>query len=309
MPKTDTEVPTVVDTPSPDVVIDTGAEVKEVVGEIIDNPDVVVDAGEVIDKTVNDVPEAGNWYDNLEPDYKNDPNVTKYKSLSEFAKGNRELSKMIGKDKLIVPTDKSTEEEVNEFYNKLGRPEEASKYTVPEIDIPDSLVTEDGGKEAFMNKAHELGLSDKQFSELYKMNAEMTNTRFQQEVTKAEQMGKVTETELRKEFGAAYESKIDGAQKVINKFFQGKEMHPAFAALSNDQGFVKAMSEVAESLGEDVIAGTSRSTKTPSEAQGEWNSIVAGSHDMSEAYFDDTNPEHTTTVDYVLGLQSQIGGV
>ena len=38
--------------------------------------------------------------------------------------------KMIGQDKVVIPTNNSTEEAWNEVYDKLGRPESAEKYSL-----------------------------------------------------------------------------------------------------------------------------------------------------------------------------------
>jgi hypothetical protein len=37
---------------------------------------------------------------------------------------------MIGQDKVVIPNKNSTEDQWNEVYDKLGRPESADKYTL-----------------------------------------------------------------------------------------------------------------------------------------------------------------------------------
>ena len=266
------------------------------------NPNIDVDSGE--DEAVEgELPKSGNWYDNLGPDYRSDPDITKYKSLEEYAKGNREVRKMVGKDKLIVPGKDASQEELDTFYNKLGRPEELTGYNVPQMDVPDEITTAETDMETFKTKAHEIGLTDAQFQALYQMQMEMTIGKYQQGVDQGNSMAANTEKALRSEYGDAYEAKVDGAQKVINTFFKGQEMHPAFGALSSDTGFVRAMATIAEKLGEDVMHGETRNTLTPVEAQKEWDSIIGGNHALSAAYFDSLAPEHQAAVDKVISLQ------
>ena len=48
------------------------------------------------------------WFDEFEPDLKANPSITKFKSPAEIAKSYVELQKTLGKDKVVVPTEKST---------------------------------------------------------------------------------------------------------------------------------------------------------------------------------------------------------
>ncbi len=251
------------------------------------------------------------WYDQLPADMQGDPNIQKYKSLDEYVKGNRELVKMIGKDKVVVPTENSTQEEKDAFYTKMGRPEEAAAYTTPTIDAPAEVQMTDSSVDAFKAKAFELGLSQSQYEQLYSLQSELSKQSFDAEVVKNNDLAKTTETALRSEYGAAYETKVETAQNVINKYFAKEKMHPAFSVLSNDKGFVRAMSSIGESLGEDTIKGEAKGTLTPDAAQLEMNQILGDNHSMSKAYYDDMNPEHQAAVDHVLGLQRMIqaGGV
>jgi len=262
-----------------------------VVEENLD-PNLNVDAGENEQGQEKEV--SKNWFDELDPDLKNHPSITKFKDPKGLAKSYVELQKMIGKDKITIPTEKSTPEEWNEFYKKVGRPEEMTGYEAPDIQMPEEIKMRAEALEAFKAKAHELGLTKKQFAELYALQSEMTQSTFNQQVEDAKNMKAKTETELRKEWGAAFEKKVDSAQKLINTFFKGKELHKAFTVLANDKGFVSAMSEIAEKIGEDNISGTSRMTMTPKEAQSAMNQMLG---DTKHPLHDDLHPEHSAAVE------------
>ena len=47
-----------------------------------------------------------------------------------LAKSYINATQMIGKDKVAVPNKNSTEDQWNEVYDKLGRPESADKYSL-----------------------------------------------------------------------------------------------------------------------------------------------------------------------------------
>lgn len=260
----------------------------------VENTDVVVDAGEQPE-------EETSWVESLNENFRNDPSIQKFKSPDDLAKSYLEVQRLVGKEKIVIPAENAPDEEKAAFWNKIGRPEEAAKYETPELEMPEEVKMQEHTLEAFKNKAHELGLTKKQFSDLYGFYNEITLNSYNGELEKNSKMAGESESELRKEWGNAYETKVKGAQGVINTFFKGKELHPAFKVLSSDRGFVKAMADVAERLGEDVIQGTPRSVLTPKEAQSELNSIMA---DTKGAYYDDLHPEHKAIVEKVLALQS-----
>lgn len=244
------------------------------------------------------------WYDNLDPDLKNHPSVKKFDDPAKLAKSYVELEKMVGKDKIVVPTEKSTPEEWAAFYNKTGRPEDITGYKTPELDIDERIKMNDTTLEVFKKKAHELGLNNKQFSELYGIYHELGQNNLNSTLQQQAEMKPKTETALRQEWGEAYESKIDGAQKALNAFFAGKlekETEAAFNVLANSKGFIQAMSEIASKVGEDVIQGSSGSnTMTPKDAQSEINNILM---DNKHPFHDNLHPEHIAAVDRFLSLQ------
>ncbi len=70
------------------------------------------------------------WKDSISEDFRNDPNIEKFTEIDALAKSYINATKMIGQDKLVIPTNNSTEDQWNEVYSKLGRPESADKYSL-----------------------------------------------------------------------------------------------------------------------------------------------------------------------------------
>jgi hypothetical protein len=266
-----------------------------------ENPDIVVNPDITDEKTEADPNKTSVWYDDLDADLKSNASITKFKSKADLAKSYVELQKMVGKDKIVVPTDKSTPEEWAAFYDKAGRPSEAKAYDVPEFkDVPEPIRMQQDGIEAFKAKAHELGLNKKQFAGLFGLYNEFGMNSYNQQMEKVSNDRSASETALRSEWGAAYDTKVDQAQQVINKFFTGKNIHPAFNILSSDKGFVAAMSEIAGNLTEDTIKGQSRNTLTPNEASAEINSMMG---DSKHPLHNDMHPEHKAAVDRLIELR------
>jgi hypothetical protein len=244
------------------------------------------------------------WYETLNPDLKANPSITKFNSVEDLGKSYVELQKSLGKDKVVLPTDKSTPEEWKAFYRKIGAPEKAEEYDVSDEDMPEQFRLDAAAKAEFRQKMHEAGLPKKHFEAAWKYYKDSTLRRINQETESIKNMRGSAETELRKEWGSAYEAKVGGAQKVINKFFEGKNIRPEFKVLANDLGFIKAMSEIAEGMSEDVIAGTARATLTPNEAVAELTKIIG---DTKGPYYNELSPEHDAMVQRVIDLQAMAG--
>jgi hypothetical protein len=150
---------------------------------------------------------------------------------------------------------------------------------------------------------HGQGLTKKQFEGAWKFYKESTLNKINQHAEEIKNLRGGTETELRQEWGAAYDGKVSGAQKVIDTFFKDKGIRPEFSVLANDKAFIKAMAEIADKIGEDVIAGSTRVTMTPKEAQSELNNMMM---DRKGAFHNELHPEHEAAVEKFNDLQRLI---
>jgi hypothetical protein len=79
------------------------------------------------------------WKDSISEEFRKDPNIEKFTEIDALAKSYINATKMIGQDKLAIPTNNSTEEAWNEVYDKLGRPESAEKYSLDQSGV-ESLI-------------------------------------------------------------------------------------------------------------------------------------------------------------------------
>ena len=75
-------------------------------------------------------PTESSWKESISEVYRNDPSIEKFTEIDALAKSYINATKMIGQDKLVIPTNNSTEEHWDEVYTKLGRPESADKYSL-----------------------------------------------------------------------------------------------------------------------------------------------------------------------------------
>lgn len=273
-------------------VLDTSA--AEEVGKI------AVDAGQK-----EEVSGEQSWHSRLNPDYKAHPSIQKFKSENDLAKSYLELSKTLGQPKVVIPTEKSTPEEWRAYFKAGGAPEKDDEYDVGMEDLPEEARTPTESLAALRKAAFDNGVSKKAFDAMFKTYKETANNQINQHVEGIKKMRELSETELRKEWGASYDGKVEGAQKVINTFFKDAGVRKEFSVLANDKGFIKAMANIADKLGEDVIAGRPRVTMTPQEAQSEINRIMG---DKKSPLFDELHPEHAGYLEKMDGLYRMAEG-
>ena len=106
---------------------------------------------------------AKSWKEAIPEELRNDPNIAKFTELESLAKSYVNATRMIGQDKVAVPNNNSTEDQWNEVYDKLGRPESADKY---QLDVKsDAVPLDESAIKSFAENAHQLGLNNKQAQE------------------------------------------------------------------------------------------------------------------------------------------------
>lgn len=137
--------------------------------------------------------------------------LNKFTNISDLAKSYAELEGKIG-NSIVKPGKDATEAELNDFYEKLGRPKDANGYSVN--DEKSQFLREI----AFAN-----GITDKQFSGLVdglnKFGEQFTqNVKAQQA-----QMLKATDEAMHKEYGNKYSEKVAFMQQGI-RAYGGKEL-------------------------------------------------------------------------------------
>jgi hypothetical protein len=113
---------------------------------------------------------------------------------------------MLG-SRIALPNTDSTEEELNSFYSKLGRPESMDKYSVNPEDKSDIA-------NKFRETAFKSGLTDKQAKDIYGMFDEYAKN----QLKLAEENEKKVEEEFNKEFGSNIETVKNNVNDILSKY-------------------------------------------------------------------------------------------
>lgn len=201
--------------------------------------------------------------------------------IDALAKGFENSQRMIGADKatiLRLPTDAAAPE-WDEFFTKLGRPEKPEGYEFPKL--PGELI--EGVEPAARAEFHKLGLSAKQAAGVMALyGGQVTASQAARDAKGAEIEAAVIR-DLRAEFGAAFDTKLHAANRVIAEI-GGAELGAMLqntvmadgTRLGNHPLLIKAFAKAGEQLGEPSnlrggsgTNGTSGRARTPVEAQSE----------------------------------------
>ena len=113
------------------------------------------------------------WKQSISEQYRTNPNIEKFTEIDALAKSYINAVSMIGTDKIPLPGKTATDEQWNEVYNKLGRPESPDKYNLQfKTDV---APVDENVIKGFAQNAHKLGLNNKQAQgilEFYKQTLE-----------------------------------------------------------------------------------------------------------------------------------------
>ena len=240
-------------------------------------------------------------FQSLIPDeYKEEKSLQNFNKMDDFVKSYLHSQKLVGLDKIPVPNKHATDEDWKEVYKKLGSPETADgyKYSLPE----GHAVPEDTLK-SFSEEAVKLGLLPNQADGIMKYYNDIVNQGVNDQTIKSEEARKISEQDLRKEFGSAYDNKITGAKNLatatLGADFLNTTMLSDGSKLGDNPHVVKAFAQLSEKLSEDdIVKGDTPSYLSTNEI----NKQITSLQQPGSAYWDKKHPGHTLAVEEVSAL-------
>ena len=250
---------------------------------------------------------AKSWKEAIPEELRNDPNISKFTELESLAKSYVNATRMIGQDKVAIPNNNSTEDQWNEVYDKLGRPESADKY---QLDVKSDVVPlDESAVKSFAENAHKLGLNNKQAQgilEFYKNSMEGSAQQNQVDMETAQAQA---EQELRKEWGRAYEDNIKKAGAVAKANMDANILDMQLkdgTRLGDHPAIIKGFANIANILSEDKLVSTeSESVSQGIDYSAEISKIV---NDRDGPYWNKAHPDHDKVVQQVFNLRTMMNG-
>lgn len=243
--------------------------------------------------------EPQNWLSALPEDirtsipeeFSKDQTITKYKDLPEFLKGVKNMAAVVGKKGIILPGENATPEEVEKFYEALGRPKTPAEYKFSELkDLHPSIKPTPESIKKFQDAAHKLGLPTKTADGLNQWYlGELSAMMKQQEAAKV-QKAEAAETALRQEWGANYDAEIAAASKFVEAV-GGADALKAFEGDGTGRNpvMLRLFAKAGKLISEDAIKslGGNQPQETPKD---EIDKIMS---DPKHPYNDEKHPEHS----------------
>lgn len=236
---------------------------------------------EQVDEKVNTAVAAsksgsGTFFDGFAPEIKGHPDVVRYKSVEEMAKGHIELGKTIGLKGTLIPTENSSDEVKAKYFKDIGRPDLAENYINPSYDGLHEGVKSSGEQDtkAFKDKAFELGLSGKQYDELNKWYLGLQSQRLTDWDKLQTDERNTTVTALRNKWGGSFDERNALVDGLVNKF--GPEGLFDKLRKNPDPLMTEFLHNIGSQLSEDKLGELGRSNMgmTPESAKVEINQIM-----------------------------------
>lgn len=219
------------------------------------------------------------------------------------------LEKLMGADKagrtVTMLGDDATPEQRNEFYGKLGRPDSADGYTFKLNEGADTARLD-----SMRDKAHNLGITDAQFSGLAEADMEYLNTLNQTNDNEAAISRADAELQLKKDWGAAYELKVAGIDVAAQKLgFSNEHLLGLHKALGPVEA-MKFVDGLNSKMGDhDFESGNlvNSNHKTPEQAEIEMQELSMN-REFMDAWLDRGHPGHSAAVEKKSALARLVSG-
>ena len=249
-------------------------------------------------------PKVINFKELIPEEYKEEKALQNFSNMNDFVKSYLNAQSLVGANKVAIPNKMATDEDWEEVYNKLGRPNKPEDYKYSfdnEVD-PEQL-------KQFNETAHRIGLLPKQAERIIKFYNEL-NTQTEADRVKTFE-AKQTEAmaELKKEFGPTYTKRLDQAKKLAVETLGSEMLNDTImkdgSRLGDNVSVIKAFSMLADKLSEDeIIKGEGTGYVTASEIEKE----IAELTEDGSPYWNKTHPNHQKSVDRVFKLREQLNG-
>ena len=250
---------------------------------------------------------AKSWKEAISEEYRKDPNIEKFTEIDALAKSYINATRMIGQDKVAVPNENSTDDQWNEVYAKLGRPESADKY---KLDVKSEAVPiEDGAIKQFAETSHKLGLNNKQAQGILEYYKSMMEGSAQQSKVDTETAQAQAEQQLRQEWGKTFEENVKKAGSVAKANLGVDVLDMQLkdgTRLGDHPEVIKGFAKIADMMSEDTIVATeSENVDQGKDIEQEISRIM---NDRTGPYWNKTHPDHDKIVQQVYTLRSMKDG-
>jgi hypothetical protein len=198
------------------------------------------------------------WTSRLPDDLKDaGASLTKFKTVKDLAKSYHNLEKTIGArpQGVVIPTEKSTPEEVAAYRKAVGVPDTVEAYDFKPEEMPEGMTWNPDNAKAFAAVAHKHNIPPAAMKELAGIQAKMREMEASTLANMVHAKREEGKAALQKEWGTDFDKNIGRAQ-VAAKLAGIDSNSPGFG----DPNVVKAFVRLTNMLSEDKLVAANNSS-------------------------------------------------
>jgi len=193
------------------------------------------------------------WMSQLPDELKQNEQLSQFKNLGELGNKFLEVSKN-AEGSFKIPGEGATDEEISAFYNKIGRPKEASAYDLQSPQLPEGMQMNTELGVAFRDLSHKIGLTQKQAKQLFDFyNNHMITTFSTAQKAKIKAVTDAGDS-LKQEWGTNFDTNMEVVKRAYVKF--GNEDFTKFmneSGAGNNPVVIKTFFEIGKATLDDTI--------------------------------------------------------
>ena len=249
--------------------------------------------------------EPPSFLQTLPEDIRSDPSLATFKDAGTLAKSYVNAQKLIGTKRISAPQDGWGDQQWNEFYGAIGRPESGDKYEMPNIPLEEGLKLDEALQKNVRTELHKAGLTGKQFQAavglyLNHLNGQVTSAKMAADGAAATAI-----QTLKGEWGDKYDANIDIARSVLKSYGDEEMQQYVNGAMGNNVQLIKFLAKVGSQFLESKDKG-GRGTlpiKDETRAKTEIETLKLDK-EFQDAFGNARHPGHKAAVDRWIQLHS-----
>jgi hypothetical protein len=241
---------------------------------------------------------TADWRSSLPKELQDNASLKKFTSLSALASGYVNAEKLIGSEKIVVPSKHATEDDWMGVYKKLGLPADVKEYL---IDLPEEVLPKEKAAE-MAQVFHKQGILPKQAKAMLEHFVTTGKATAEEATKQREKYYADSLSGLQKEWGQAYDQNMSRAKQALQKFGDADLIKMLDQGIGNEPAVIKFFAKVGETLKEGslVNGGPAQSgAYSPAQAKAEIGKIQG---DNSHPYHIKAHPNHAAAVKEMADL-------
>lgn len=202
------------------------------------------------------------WTAQLDKDLQGNERLTQFKTIGEMGKAFLDTEGKL-QGAITIPGENATDEERAAFYTKMGRPEQADKYSITKpTDLPDTINYSPEVEAAFKEFAFKNGMSDAQAKEIYSWYWGLVKDGHAQQEQAIQQANETAVNKLKDEWkGDAFKVNTELATRAFKKFGGDSEEVSKFITeskvdgvpLGNHPVFLKVFAAIGKAISDSSL--------------------------------------------------------